>query len=264
MLRGTANAAAFEPYRPGIISPVFLEPDSVNVFTERRKLEDVPHGKIVIFGLQKAGNTWLHSLLADTFGLPYLFYLSEVATRGVLSTHLPFSDEIKYRHDFVHAVCLIRDLRDMVVSYFHYMQTESYQNDIPYAKYPDIETFYYDWFLSRLVPAHRFHTYWEEYAERGVPILRYERLRKDTKAELIRLFERWSQPYDEAKLDEAIESNQINNLKAAGKQMGNVRIATTHFRSGVAGGYASELPPKILADIEERFRPVLKRWGYEV
>jgi len=246
------------------ISPIFVEPDSVNVFTDRRTLADVPNGKIVIFGLQKAGNTWLHSLLADTFDMPYLFYLNEVATPGVLSTHLPFCNEIKFRHDFTHGVCLVRDLRDMIVSYFEYMQTASYQSDIPYAKYADIETFYYDWFLSRLVPAHRFHTYWEEYAERGVPVLRYERLRQDTKAELVRLFERWSQPYDEARLDKAIAANELQALKKTGKQLGDVQIATSHFRKGLSGSYKTELPPAILADVEERFGKVLKRWGYSI
>jgi hypothetical protein len=143
------------------------------------------------------------------------------------------------------------------------MQTESYQADIPYAKYGDIETFYYDWFLSRLVPAHRFHTYWEEYAERGVPVLRYERLRSETKLELIRLFDRWSQPFDEVRLDAAIRNNDFLNLKASGKQMANVTITSSHFRSGRSGTYSTELPPKILADIEERFGHLLKRWGYD-
>jgi hypothetical protein len=248
-------------------SVLLNHPHSVNVFPEQRQLADVADGKIAIFGLQKAGNSWVHALLAEIFDMPYYFNLQESDrrdTRGVVNTHEPFSDQVSARHDLVHGVCLMRDLRDIVVSYFHYMQTESYQRDVPVARYGDIDTFYYDWFLTRLVPAHRFHTYWEEYASRGVPVLRYERLVQDTRGELIRLFERWGEPYDEARLDAAIQRNSLSNLKTEGKLLGDLKIESSHFRSGQVGSYKDELPAHIIADINRRFSEVLTRWGYGV
>src|SRR5262245_22656273 len=248
-------------------SVLFNHPHSINVFPDQRRLADVPDGTIVIFGLQKAGNSWVHALLAETFDMPYYFSLQESDrrdTRGVVNSHEPFSDQMSKRHDLVHGVCLMRDLRDIVVSYFHYMQTESYQRDVPVARYADIETFYYDWFLTRLVPAHRIHSYWEEYAVRGVPVLRYERLVQDTRGELMRLFRRWGETYEESRLDAAIQRNSFSNLKDQGKLLGDLNIESSHFRSGQVGSYKHELTAHIISDINRRFSGVLARWGYEV
>ena len=137
-------------------SVLLNHPHSVNVFPDQRRLADVADGKIAIFGLQKAGNSWVHALLAEIFDMPYYFNLQESDrrdTRGVVNTHEPFSDQVSTRHDLVHGVCLMRDLRDIIVSYFHYMQTESYQSDVPIARYGDIDTFYYDWFLTETRPS---------------------------------------------------------------------------------------------------------------
>jgi hypothetical protein len=243
-------------------SLVFLQPDSVNVFVEPRKLADVPNGKVLVVGLQKSGNTWLHSLLADSLDYPYLFHLHETRGRGVLSTHLSFCDDIKYRHDFVHVVCVVRDIRDIVLSYFEYMNSAGYRSQVPYADYEDIDTFYYDWFLSRLVPAHRFHLFSAEYAERGVPIIRYERLVSNTAGELLRLFKRWDEPIDAAKIEKAVRMNLIETLRREGKRMGSVTMHPTHFNRGEVGRYREGLPAHIVRDIETRFGHVLARWGY--
>ena len=87
---------------------------------------------------------------------------------------------------------------------------------------------------------------------------------QDTRGELIRLFERWGEPYDEAKLDAAVQRNSLSNLKAEGKLLGDVKIESSHFRSGQVGSYRHELPPHIISDINRRFSEVLTRWGYEV
>ncbi len=242
----------------------FTRADSENLFTERRTFNSVSNGKIAIFGIQKSGNTWVHSLIADTFDLPYLFDLNDVDSVGVLNTHAPCDERIWSRNDIVHSVCLVRDIRAVVVSYFHYMQSSGYQKDIPYADYSDMETFYYDFFLSRVVPALRAHTYCEEYASHGVPILRYERLVNDTKHEMQRLFRRWSIPYDEGALDRAISNNSFDRLKSEGKKMGDVFIEQSHFRSGGKSDFRRELPDSILKDMNRRFESTLLRWGYEL
>jgi hypothetical protein len=249
-------------YDPSSSSLAFVEPNSVNVFVAPRKLADVPNGKILVVGLQKSGNTWLQSLLADALDYPYLFHLHETHGRGVLSTHLAFCDDIKYRHDFVHAVCIVRDLRDMVLSYFEYMNSEGYRSEVPYAHYEDIDSFYYDWFLSRLVPAHRFHVFSAEYAERGVPIIRYERLVSATAGELLRLFKRWDETIDSARIEMAVRMNTIETLRRKGKQMGRVMMHPTHFNRGQVGRYREGLPAHVIRDIEQRFGHVLARWGY--
>jgi hypothetical protein len=242
----------------------FMRPESENLFVERRELASVKYGKLAVFGIQKSGNTWVHSLLADTFSLPYLFNLNEVKTVGVLSSHIACGPRVIRRNDIVHPVCLVRDLRSVIVSFYHYMQSDSYQTDIPYAKYSDIESFYYDWFLSRVAPSLNLETYTDMYAQHGVPILRYERLVVDTKSEMVRLFNRWSLDFDEKALDAAIEKNDFNRLKARGKKMGDVFIEPSHFRKGGKSNFRDELPERILKDINTRFEKVLLRWGYDI
>lgn len=248
-------------------APALCKRASLNLYPKDISLDDYVDGKIVIFGLQKAGNTWLLSLLSDTFELPAFFNVydpQQIGTRGIVSTHDPLTSEIWSRSDFVHAVCLVRDLRDIVLSYFHYMQTESFQHDVPKAKYPDIESFYFDWFLSRMAVAHRYETYWDEYASHGVPVVRYERLVADTRGELQRLFERWGLAYDPTKLDHAIKQNEFGSLKRKGKKIGKVQIEASHFRKGKAGTFRDELPENIVRDINNRFGATLTRWGYEL
>lgn len=247
--------------------PLFRAPSSLDLYPPQHNVFDFQDGKLVIFGLQKAGNTWLLALLSDIFELPPYFNVHDQRQRdgrGVVSTHDPLSVTIAARPDFVHGVCLIRDLRDIVVSYFHYMQTDSFQSDVPFAKYSDIETFYYDWFLARMVPAHSYHTYWDDYASHGVPVLRYERLVADPRKELVRLFERWGQPFDAARVASAIERNSFEKLKEKGRMIGDTAIGSSHFRRGKAGSYKDELPTAILDDINRRFGAVLLRWGYPI
>ena len=248
----------------GAVGLSFVRPESENLFVERRDLASVKYGKIAVFGIQKSGNTWVHSILADTFSLPYLFNLNDVKTVGVLSSHIACGPRVLRRNDIVHPVCLVRDLRSVIVSFYHYMQSDSYQTDIPYAKYADIESFYYDWFLSRVAPSLKLDTYTDMYAQHGVPILRYERLVNDTKFEMVRLFSRWSLNFDESALDAAIEKNDFSRLKSQGKKMGDVFIESSHFRKGGKSNFRDELPERILKDINTRFEKVLLRWGYDV
>lgn len=249
------------------LAPAIRPPSTLDLFPSDYKLRDFDDGKIAIFGLQKAGNTWLLSLLADIFELPAFFNVhdeGQLGIRAVVSTHDPLDANIRSRKDFVHGVCLVRDIRDIITSYYHYMQTSAYKGDVPKAAYEDIETFYYDWFLTRMVPAYRFHTFWEEYAEAGLPVLRYERMIDDTVGELDRLFRRWGERMPKKKIQNAVSEHSFDMLKRQGRKIGETVIDSSHFRRGVSGSYRDELPEAIINDINQRFRPVLERWGYEI
>lgn len=59
----------------------------------------------------------------------------------------------------------------------------------------------------------------------------------------------------------AIEANRLDILKETGKHHEHY-IAPSHFRKGGCGNYRTDLPADIVADIEERFHDLQKRWGY--
>jgi len=60
----------------------------------------------------------------------------------------------------------------------------------------------------------------------------------------------------------AIDKNSLQNLQSTGKTF-EIHIDASHFRKGGYGNYRDDLPPKVVADINERFRDLQKRWGYD-
>lgn len=226
-------------------------------------LDAPPNAKIVVFGLPKSGNVWLVSLLSEYTGLKPIDPFTDVHAHGVGMCHLPYSEEIARRADFVHGVYLIRDLRDVIVSYYHNAQTEWFTNSLPSFHYPTIEQFYYEWFLPRVVPFHRVLTHAEEFTVRGVPPILYEKLYDDPVGEFGRLIRRLGLPFDKERIIAVVERNTMDQLRNSGKQL-DVFVPGTHFRKGGYGNYHEELPPKIIAHVNETFGDVLKRWGYEI
>ncbi len=254
-----AGPAAF--HSPTWKCPIFNHPRAYWDQSYGISLNSHPAGKIVVFGFPKSGNVWMKSLLVDYFGLPPVEPMLDIEKPGIGITHYPFGPEYCDRQDFLHGVCIIRDVRDVVVSFFKYSQTEAFRAARPEFHFDDIVSFYFDWFLSRPVPAYKLKSHSKDLARLGIPIVRYEKLRENTVGELRRLLLRWGLPVDEAKLQAAVDANQLEKLKKQGKSLEKM-MAPTHFRSGSVGGYREHLPDIVLNDIETRFASVLRRWGY--
>ena len=221
-----------------------------------------PNAKVVVFALPKSGNVWLMALLSDYFGVPSINIFNEPEKKGVGMTHFPFSDEIRSRDDIIHGVCLVRDIRDVISSFYHYSQTERFRSARRDFQYTDIHAFYYDWFLPIVVPQYRVHRNSAEYAQLCVPVIRYERLYDDPVSELRKLILRWGLRFDELRAKEVISMNSIERLKENGKAL-DVYVDKSHFRKGGYGDYKQTLPQHIIDDISERFRELQRRWGYE-
>jgi hypothetical protein len=243
-------------------APIFNEPEYGSDRSYGLSWDAHPAAKIVIFGLPKSGNNWLKALLTDYFGVPGINAFNQRNARGVSLTHFPFSPEIETRLDFIHGVVLVRDLRDIVASYYHYANTTRYRKARPDYQYEDVEAFYYDFFLSIKVPQYRVENFAAEYARLGVPVVHYERLWDSPLDEMRKLILRWGFSFDRNRMQEAIESNSLGKLRASGKTF-EIHIDAAHFRKGGYGNYKDELSAKIVTDINERFRDVQRRWGYD-
>lgn len=244
-------------------SPIFNHPRSFWDESYGLAMDSHPAGKIVVFGLPKCGNVWLKSLLVDYFGLPPVEPLLDVDKPGIGITHRPFDAHVGNRADFLHGVCIIRDLRDAIASFYKYTQTDRFRSARPEFHFDDEHSFYYDWFLSRSVGAHRMLTHSAQYAALGVPIVRYEALRRNGARELERLLLRWGFEPDAERIAAALAANDIDRLRKEGKSL-EKEIAPEHFRRGGIGTFREELPADIIRDIERRFEPVFRRWGYEL
>jgi hypothetical protein len=242
-------------------APIFNEPEYGGDRSYGLTWDTHPAAKIVVFGFPKSGNNWLKALLSDYFGVPGINIFNQRDARGVGLTHIPFSSEIEMRSDFIHGALIVRDLRDVVASYYHYTNTPRYRNARRDYQYGDAEAFYYDFFLSIMVPQYQVNNFAQDYARLGIPVIRYERLWDQPLDEMRKLILRWGLPFEGDRMQKVIEMNALENLKVSGKTF-EIHIDASHFRKGGYGNYEEDLPAKIVADINERFRDVQKRWGY--
>jgi hypothetical protein len=257
------NAAGPSLYRAPYKAPVFNHDLSYWNRSYGIKLTDVRAAKIVIFGIPRSGNTWLQSLLCETLGLRPVDPVAETDVSGVGMTHLPFCSAVANREDFLHGVCMVRDPRDVLASYYRISKTPHFRAARPEFHYDEWDEFYYEWFLSRIVSAFDLPTHSAKYAQLGVPVLRYERLLANPTTEVIRLLKRWGMSADEELIVCAVRRNDITELRKAGKKL-NVEVPATHFGPGQAGSFTSDVPLEILADFEVRFGDLLARWGYRI
>jgi hypothetical protein len=222
-----------------------------------------PDGKLVVFGLPKSGNVWLVSMLTDYLEMPAIAPYYDVDRTGIGMCHFPYSEALAQRADFLHGVYIMRDLRDVVVSYFHHAQRADFRDSIPNCECQTIEEFYYEWFLSRIVPYHDVHNHAEQFAQRSVPVIRYEKLYDNPEYEFNRLLRRLGLPVDTDRISLVVQKNRLEDLRKTGRQL-DVFVPTAHFRKGGHGGYKAELPEPIIRHMNETFGKLLARWGYEV
>ena len=244
-------------------SLIFCEPGQYVSLSYGTRLDSRPDAKIVVFGLPKSGNAWLVSLLSDYTGLKPVDPIASPDQPGVGMCHLPYSEQLGNRSDFLHAVYILRDLRDIIVSYFHNSQRPDFRSGFPHFHYINIDQFYFEWFLPRVDVFHRIESHAEEFTKRGIPVVRYEQLHDQPAREFARLIRRLGLPIDDDKIETVVQNNTIERLSTTGKQL-NVFLPPAHFRKGGYGSYKTELPPNVLSHVNSYFRPQLIRWGYKI
>lgn len=230
-----------------------------------KDIHRLKNGKVAVIGLPKSGNNWLMYLLADTLNIEAVHpYNQEYKSRGgVTIFHTPFSPSVLYKRDLVYAVYILRDIRDVITSFYYYTQTDDYRKQMdPSCYFETIESFYFEYFLSKLVPRYQWTQHAESYIERGVPLVKYENLCENPAGELERLFYRWGVTVTPENIRSAIDRNAIDKLRISGRKTWR-QIPSTHFRKGGYGNYVNTLPQVILEDITVRFANYLRRWGYQ-
>ena len=244
-------------------SPCFNPPGSFDSRSYGLDPKASKNGKIVVFGLPKTGNVWLVSLLADYTGLSPIDPYVDVERQGVGMCHLPFSSEIACRTDFLHGMYLTRDLRDVIVSYFHNTQRADWRKGFPHFHCNTLEQFYFEWFLPRVSTFHDLERHAEAYVKLGLPVVRYEELFDDPQTEFARLLQRLGLPLDEDRVAQTVANNDLARLKNSGKQL-DQHVPPAHFRRGGYGAYKQEMPGRVLEHVNQRFRSLLEDGGYEV
>lgn len=216
--------------------------------------------RILIFGLPRAGNNWLTSLVADCLKLP--------DPRAVLYVHTNLEGtSFRTNPDILRAACLLRDIRDVIVSMYHYHKTDGFES-FPGFVFDTIEDFYYEFFLNYFTKLPRWSP-WEnnidDYAAYGLPLIKYERLCDNPLRELERLFLRWNIPVQTETIKQCIEDNSLKNMKSGKKHVRfHPEKPLDHFRKGGYGNYKQEFSEQLLKDVNHRYGDYLRKWGYKI
>lgn len=217
-------------------------------------------GRFLVSAYPKSGNVWVTSLVASCLDLEV-----DGDDRSCIATytHHALEDATMFDPDILRGVVVIRDLRDCIVSLYHFMRTNHFIGvHGPHHIFDDIEDMYFQYYLvhfwNRICSPAALP---EGYLKLGWPMVRYEKLIDQPEKELRRLFDRWGVDVSDEKIADGVQKNTLDSLrKGKGKTQDNIEVS--HFRKGGYGNYKDELPGKVLSDIETRFGDYLRRWGY--
>jgi hypothetical protein len=224
-----------------------------------------------VISYPKCGRTWLNSILLhyvrrhyDGIAEPLTFEWSPPMVRhtwhrrfpNVCFTHgiarhaIPYQELVARfdpaRYIAKRSVLLVRDPRDVVVSYYHHAMKKTEKNKLPPTM--SLSDFVrHEAYGIRSIVA--FYNLWapviEEHA--NVSWCRYEDLKADAVGTVRRLLEFFEAPVvDQEALVWAVEMNRFENLQARERDMKRARGAQPdsnklRIRKGKTGGYRSEM-----------------------
>ena len=243
-------------------SPAFLlsSDDVLNGYAPFDRTKFLSEGRIVIFGLPRSGNHWLTNLIADSLHLTF--------AENVTFTHMPLTTSQTEDKTLIRAVYLLRDIRDVIVSLYHFMHYPPVWQRAPLIHYYNIEQYYFDIFV-------RCYQYWPQFGEAWtqhilsaslgtMPVVHYERLWDDTERELKWLFDWWNIDVSEDNIKNSIETNTIETYRNKHKESLTDKVQEHFSRGGGYGKWKTELPEIVIKDIHRRFGDYLRDYGYEV
>lgn len=234
---------------------------------------------IFICGLPKSGTTWLDQMLAELPGfnsimLPGMHYwgmrsggshdyelsLDEILTfdktLSIIKTHshgsLKNTDLL--RRLGIRYVIMYRDIRDVAVSYVHFVRERPWHPE--YKLYIDksiqdgilffaqnMSSVFSEWIKS-----------WYEYKDSGASIIiQYEQMLKDPKSVFIKLLNHYDIKLPDGEIDNIFDRYQQSRL----------RQRSTHFRKGIIGDWENYFSPEIKNAFKENIGDFLVEFGYE-
>lgn len=240
---------------------------------ERSKLPSLrdlgTNGKILVCGLPKSGNSWLCKFFATYFGSQQLQPFYDLDVTGVGMNHFSPGIDILYRQDFLRCVYIIRDLRDIIVSFYYYANSEYHIEHVNanYRHFDSIDGFYFGYFLPKVVKRYQWFENPFMYQKLNVPMVRFEDLKARPYDEFRNLLIKARIEIDDKKLVMAIKKSSFESIQAengsANEYTANLpALPKTHYRRGNVGDGRMSLSSRVLEDIRCRFGCFLKHWDY--
>lgn len=225
---------------------------------------------IFIVGYPRSGHTWFQSLVAGAvFGVDpeyahdsliqdlvpdveYKQFFKRYGPVGYFKSHrLP-------RPEYRRVVYLLRDGRDAMVSYWHFLT--ALRGPIDFLRLVQGEG---------LAPCH-----WHEHVEQWtanphkaeIMIVRYEELKADPVSVLARFCAFAQLERARVHLERVVEQATFSKARIKEQQQGwdNTAWPSEHafIRRGEVGSHRDEMPPDVLAAFLQKAGPTLARFGY--
>ena len=194
---------------------------------------------------------------------------SNGADLNLIKTHnqntKAFGTELVPRHQTKGAIHIIRDPRDMAISYAsHHGMT--LDETVHRLGHPENAT------KGNEFNVHQFLGTWSDHVRswaraRGFPVrtVRYEDMLNDPQKVFEEMVKFLQLGLDQARLQKAIDFSSFEKLKAQEKKSGFVENSDKQeafFRSGTSGQWQTELTPEQIQKLETDHERVMRQYGY--
>jgi len=254
------------PYHIGPNYPELLDESfAFHRYTSKPiSVHQIPRHKLfVVNSMPKSGTVWMIAMLERLLGV-------KARQQIKLSHVMDVGMDVKKPN--VHgAVVLVRDLRDVVVSWYHDLARCDLRNGFAEPRYTDITEFYFDHMIGFLNGSSRYafgdlERWIDLVTYNSFPVVRYEDLINDTPYWLKKVMNYWKISVTEDMIDEVANSFAFHRMQLTlSEHHGYIPdlVKSGHLRKGAAGSWESELPPLVAEDIQRRFSVYQQRLRYD-
>jgi len=227
---------------------------------------------VMIVSYPRSGNTWVRFLLAnlmsdseraldfkemeelipDIHSSEHWDRIKSMGSGRFIKSHMPYTAEYKK------VIYIVRDGRDVLVSYWHYHCPRNYKLDFS------------DFLQSSIWPGqwHKHVRFWLDRSEKiSLLLVRYEDLLTEPEKQLKRMAEFSGLSFDNERIGYSVRCSSFGNLQQIENEKGHPRIKSKvsgfkFFRNGVTGDWKKCFGPKEKEIFKKYANPVLLRLGY--
>ena len=218
------------------------------------------HKLFIVNSLPKSGTVWMIGMLERILRI--------TAEEQIVLSHVADLEGDWDKWNNQGAVTLVRDIRDVVVSWFHDMEKADRRAGYKRPRYPTIEDFYYRYFIGAIFGSPRYYhgrlEHWLNIsAANFIPLISYERMHADAAGVLEDVLNAWQVSCEPGVVEEVVRSFAFRSIGDGAKTEFIDRFMRAgHMRAGAPGGWRTELPSEIVADVDVRFAGFQSRLGY--
>ena len=220
----------------------------------------------------KSGGTWLTQLLSDYLGIYYPRNVVPKFRKSVIHGHY------EYNSAFNKTICVIRDGRDIAVSYYHHMLlgnekipkriTTANRKKLGFKNPEDVKANlpefirYLNEDYTRRFNRHRWHDFVESYSkEQDVLMVKYEDMLADTSSVLIKCLEFLGEKeVDNERLGLTIEKY---SFKRQSQREAGEENKKSFLRKGISGDWKNYFTPEAVNVFKQYSGECLLELGYE-